>query len=181
MIANILTQDDSLCAPQSFNISVDPNQYNGSYHWTWNPNLQSDPLYGASLIYTQGQTEDPNPLANFPDNTSGQDILYTFILETWIDSALIVNSGGLQCADSDILNILIHPRPTIDISSTPVCEGDTSIFIADIQFGSTTQLNNAVWNLDGSYSLQNGSISDSIIGVIYNDCGPDPYEVSHSL
>ena len=69
-VANILTPDTSLCGPSSFNISADPNIYNGSYHWSWNPNLQSDPIYGASLTYSGGQTEDPNPLANFPENTS---------------------------------------------------------------------------------------------------------------
>ena len=87
--------------------------------------IYNQTLFVDILIYTLGQTEDPNPLANFPDNTSGQDIAYTFILETWIDSSLIVNSGGLQCPDLNV-NIIIHPRPTIDIFTMPVCEGDIS-------------------------------------------------------
>ena len=48
-VADILTTDDSLCGPASFNISADPNVYNGSYHGTWNPNEDLDSIYGADL------------------------------------------------------------------------------------------------------------------------------------
>ena len=68
-VANILTPDDSLCGPASFNISADPNIYNGSYHWTWSPNSNNSDPFGASLTYSGGQTADPNPEANFPENT----------------------------------------------------------------------------------------------------------------
>ena len=56
------------------------------------------------------QTEDPNPLANFPENTSTNDILYGFQLETWVDQIFIDNTG-LQCSDYDSLFVNIYPRP----------------------------------------------------------------------
>ncbi|MBF90463.1 MAG: hypothetical protein CMP75_01710, partial [Flavobacteriales bacterium] len=109
-VANILTPDDSLCGPASFNISADPNSYNGSYHWSWSPNEDLDSIYGASLTYSGGQTADPNPEANFPENTSQNAIEYEFQLETWVDE-IFIDSTGLQCSDYDSLFVTIFPRP----------------------------------------------------------------------
>ena len=49
----------------------------------WEPNLQSDPIFGASLTYSGGQTRDPKSSKQISrKNTSTNDVVYGFQLET---------------------------------------------------------------------------------------------------
>ena len=94
-------------------------------------------IRSRSLTYSGGQTADPNPEANFPENTSQNAIVYGFQLETWVDE-IFIDSTGLQCSDYDSLFVTIFPRPLA--SAIPSATDSCGPFV--VNFDNTSIANN---------------------------------------
>ena len=97
-----------------------------------------------------------------------------------IGQTLIIEDGN-GCFSIVSNPIEIYCNPEVTILSEDVCEGNLSSFLGVSTFGSSQLITSSIWNLGGSYSIQNGSISSSNIDVIYNDCDPNPYQVTFSI
>ena len=49
-------------------------------------------------------------------------------------------------------SITVWQNPEVIISTSPVCQGDTSDFEAQVNFGDTQSLSSINWQMDGSFN-----------------------------
>ncbi len=100
----------SACAPASISPSNTTAASPAITQWSWK-------IYcGATLTRTSSAQ---NPTFNFPDNQTGSDSSFTFILKT-------TTADG--CSDTVSKTIIIKSRPKANFSATTVCSGATTNF-----------------------------------------------------
>ena len=100
----------SACAPASISPSNTTAASPTITQWSWK-------IYcGATLTRTSSAQ---NPTFNFPDNQTGSDSSFTFILKT---------TTAYGCSDTVSKTIIIKSRPKANFSATTVCSGATTNF-----------------------------------------------------
>jgi gliding motility-associated-like protein len=123
-----------------------------------------DGCAGTSLEFVSTSTTAEGYISNLnwylsEENIGGHDTL-TYSFDDWGSPTLtLISENSFGCVDTLSQQVSVYPLPEVDVFSTDVCLGETSVFTSavDIAYGS---VENYQWIMQDSILVENsGSVS----------------------